>query len=275
MAKASLPSIVDGVRSAPGVSHLGAVQPSLFPKRVSTTYPHQVRGADISFVCETSEGGTYYCKDDRNGRAVRLTDWIGTRLAKHLGIATAQCEVIENNAGETYFGSLQHRSTVLAFTADDFLRRPQRGELGQPLTWLGRHLSQLHAVDLFLHNPDRDFSNFVLEREGNSLRLCAIDFAASELSALGTCRFPIAHTRTILVGKLLRHTHGFFEESALEMVDRIAAVPATVVAGFFAEIPADWSTEAQREGICGGWQNDQMQERLAALRAGLKDGSLL
>jgi hypothetical protein len=183
--------------------------------------------------------------------------------------------VVEDERGETYFGSQQHRSTSLRFTVDDYLRTPQTGELGQPLDWLGRYFSALYALDLFLDNPDRDIGNFVLQAEGQTLRLCAIDFAASNLFSLSGLQFPIAHGRTVPVGKLLWHLHGFFEESALEMADRIAAVPAAVVAGFFSEIPSDWSSETQREGICAGWQSDEMQKRLAALRAGIKNGSLL
>jgi len=204
-----------------------------------------------------------------------MIDWVCTRLGSHVGIATAECAVVEDGEGETYFGSCQHKSTALHFTVDNFLRTPRRGELGQPSEWPGRYLSQLYVLDLFLHNSDRDIPNFVLHSEGRNLRLCAIDFAASDLTALSARHFPIAHGRTFLVGKLLRHTHGFFEDSALEMIDRIAAVPTSLVAGLLAEIPPDWASHTQKEGICEAWQSSQMQQRLAGLRAGIKDGSLL
>jgi hypothetical protein len=265
----------DGIFGWTGVPSDRLVQPGLFPKRVSTKYPLRVQGADIAFVCEVAEGGTYYCKEDSRARSTRLIDWVCTRLADHVGVATALCAVVEDDDGQTYFGSLQHKSTSLGFSADAFLRKPRRGELGQPSEWPGRHLSQLYVLDLFLDNADRDMPNFVLESEGQNLRLCAIDFAASELGSLSTREFPIAQTRTFLVGKLLRHTHGFFQDSALEMIDRIAAVPTSAIAGFLAETPSDWATEMQREDICEVWQSVQMQERLAALRSGIKDGSLL
>ncbi len=243
-----------GVDLGRGIPPTEIVQPSLFPKRVSTRYPLQPAGADIAFVCEVSEGGTYYCKDDTRGRPVRMTDWICTQLANHLGIATADCAIVEDESGNTYFGSLQDRSTALRFSADDYLRRPQKGELGQPLEWLGRYLSRLYVLDLFIDNPDRDMPNFVLQAEGRALRLCAIDFAAANLLSLPSVQFPIAHGRTLPVGKLLRHLHDFFEESALEMIDRIAAVPQGIFAGFFSQIPADWASETQRDGIIGSWQ---------------------
>lgn len=250
-------------------------QPSLYPKRVSTVYPSAPNGADIAFMCEVAEGGTYCCKADVGNRSVRLTEWICTRLAQHLGIATAECAVVENDRGETFFGSRHHRSTLDEFRLGNFLMQPHRGELGQPVEWPGRYFSSLYALDLFLGNPDRERTNFVLVAEGTALRLCAIDFAAARLTDLSSNHFPIAPSRTVLVGKVLRDLHGFYEDSALEMIERIGAVPAKVVESFFEEIPGDWSNESQREGICEEWSSKRVDNRLAALRAGIRNGSLL
>lgn len=275
MARPYLPPVAVGAIDGIGASPRGNVQPGLFPKRISTIYPGRPNGADIAFMCEVAEGGTYYCKSDRNGRQVRLTEWFCTRLAAHLGVATADCAILENENGESYFGSLHHKSTVQDFAVGDFLRSPRKGELGQPSEWPGRYLSSLYSLDLFLNNADREMTNFALHADGLGYRLCAIDFAASRLASLTGREFPIAHGRTLPVGKLLRHVHGFFEDSALEMVDRIAGVPAGVLGGFLAEIPADWASDAQKVGIGETWSSSRMHDRLADLRAGIRNGSLL
>lgn len=250
------------------------MQLGLFPKRISTVYPGKPNGADIVFMGEAAEGGTYFCKADQSGRLVRLTEWLCTRIAAHLGIATADCAVMELD-GETFFGSKNHHSTAAHFATNDFLRRPQKNELGQISDWPGRYFSGLYAVDMLLSNQDRDFTNFVMYREGSGYRVCAIDFAAAQLADLTSARFPVASSRTVLVGRILRTLHGFFEDSALEMIDRAAAVPRDVVAGFLAEIPADWANATQKEGVCDAWSGRGFGERLAALRSGLKDGTLL
>lgn len=250
-------------------------QSSLFPKRASTIYPGRPNGADIAFICAAAEGGTYYCKTDNGARPARATEWFGQCLAKHIGISVPEFTVIEDNDGETYFGSLSHTSTASQTHLTSFLLKPNVDELRRRLPWPGRYLSGLYSLDMFLANPDRDFTNFVLVQEGSVSRLCAIDFAAADLVQLTGQQFPIAHTRTVLVGKILRDRHGFFADSALEMVDRIAAVPRQVVEGFVGEIPADWLSEPRRKEICAGWSGPSFQNRLSALRAGIKDGSLL
>ena len=269
------PSPISGVEN--GLSpRLGmSEQHGLFPKRISTIYPGPPNGAHIEFVCEVSEGGTYYCKSDKSGRSVRATELFCTRFADHLGVATADAAVVEDEIGRSFFGSRHDISTATDTRLSAFLTESHLNELGQPADWPGRHLSQLYALDMLLANPDRDLRNFVLAVEGSMMRLRAIDFAAAELSHLADCQFPIAQSRTVLVGKMLRDRHGFFVDSALEMVDRIEAVPRDVIAGFVGEIPSEWLTQARREEICETWSSQPYRERIKALRAGLKDGTLL
>lgn len=251
------------------------MQLPLFPKRISTIYPHEVNGADIAFMCEVGEGGTYYCKDDRRLHPVRLTEWICTRLANDLGIATANCAIVQSENGDTYFGSRNHLSTAQDFELKNFLFRAQLDELGRPSEWLSLHLSRLYAFDLLVSNPDRDFTNFVLHRDAAGARVCAIDFASSDLVNLTNNRFPVAADRTILVGKQLRRLHGFSMESAAEMIDRMAAVPRSTIERFVNETPADWASMALRKGVCDAWSSPNFGARLSALRSGLVNGSLL
>ena len=251
-------------------------QKSLLPLRFRTIYPHLTNGADLSFVCEAEVGGTFYCKDDKSGRSIRSTEWFCTRLASHVGILTADCAVMESaEDGKTYFGSLSHLSTASMFEVRDFLTQPHKGELGQPSEWPGRYLSSLYALDLFLNNPDRGISNFLMRVDGMSRLLCAIDFAAVRLGDLSTRNFLVATDPTVSVGKLLRRLHGFFRDSAFEMIDRIAAIPRDTVRGFLREMPDEWMVAEQREGISDLWSEKRLGGRLMALRTGIADESLL
>lgn len=257
------------------MSGVGARQPGLFPKRLGTKYGTLHNGRDVAFTCEAEEGGTYVCKHDAAGQPARLNDWVGTKLASHLGIATAECAVVEDHDGQTYFGSLIHSSTQDDFLLKRYLSTPQADETGRPMGWLGQHLAGLFALDLFLSNPDRDRQNFVLRSEGQRQVLCAIDFASARLDRITSREFPIASTRTIFVGKDLQRLHGRHEASAIEMVDRIAAIPVEIVERFFLGIPDSWSNAAQKEGICDAWAGRGFHDRLAALRAVIRDGTLL
>lgn len=268
----SLPIRADGT-SVP--LHMPA-EPSLFPLRVSTRYPDEVTGGDVLFRCEADKGGTYYCKGDKDGRSIRATEWLLTHLARHLGIATPDCAILEDPySGETLFGSRQVEAPASRFEVSAYLTTPQLNELGQPATWLASYLSQLYAVDLFVANPDRGLSNFLMQNEGVSRRLCAYDFASSNLGDLASSNFPVASSATVKLGRFLRGRHGFRVRDSIEMVDRIRAVPADTIEAFLGQMPDGWMSAEQRKGICDLWSARSFTERLQALCKGLTDESLL
>lgn len=59
------------------------------------------------------------------------------------------------------------------------------------------------------------------------------------------------------------------------MVDRLAAIPAETITRFLSLMPDDWMSAEQKESICELWSKHQIASRLAALRSGLGDESLL
>jgi hypothetical protein len=63
-------SDLEAWRASVGTTPSGVIgQNQLFWKRVSTVYTSKPNGADIAFMCEVAEGGTYYCKEDSGPRA--------------------------------------------------------------------------------------------------------------------------------------------------------------------------------------------------------------
>ena len=247
-------------------------QRPLFNRRVSTHLPGQPNGQHIGFRCITDDGGFYYCKPDAGALPIRAVEWLCTSLAEHLGIAVAAHAIIEDENGETYFGSRSPASLADDTEVARMLSTPATGELGQPVSWLGQHLARLRAFDLFIDNPDRSVRNFIIDRDGGFSRLCAIDFASSRLLKLPTERFPIAAEPTIFVGNMMQRTHGSCAESALEMIDRIRAVPTSTIESFFKGLPEEWLAHDQRGMLYEYWSSDKKQNRLELLRARISDG---
>lgn len=253
-----------------------SLEPSLFPLRIGATFPLCVNGADISFSCQSECGDTYYCKSDKDGRLIRATEWFFTNLAKHLNVATADCAImLQEKSGETFFGSRDLISSASAFDTELYLNTKQVNELGQHVGWLQQYLSRLYAMDLFFSNIDRNKRNFLLQRDGLSRRLCAIDFASGRLGDLHGKNFPVADAATVRVGRILRRHHGFSKMAAFEMIDWIRTVSAETIDATLGRMPDDWMSAEQREGICGLWSSKRIGERLEALRAGIADESLL
>ena len=258
-------------RALPGAdSQLG-----LFPARITTRYPSSPIGKDYAFLCESGNAGTFHCKTDSLGKPARANEWIGQSIAYHLGIPVPEFRVIEDSDGETYFGSREIISTALPMDVVHFLSHPKKDELGRVSEWLGRRLSGLTALDLLLGNPDRTIQNFVFVPDGTTRKLCAIDFADIDLKLLSSDRFPIVGTNTMRHGRFLRSRHGFFADSALEMVDRIEAVPLGLIEGILRGMPDDWMDGDQRNDIVDAWSGNQIAARLSVLRTGLSDESFL
>lgn len=246
------------------------LEPRLFNLRVSTRHPNAVNGQHLAFTCIADDGSFIYCKDDANGHPARASEWVGTRLANHLGIPTAACFIIDDvESGESFFGSRQVPSVGDRFEVADFLGRSHRNELGQAGTFPGQFLAMLHAFDLFLDNPDRAPDNFILQRDGGRTNLIPIDYASARLIRATADTFPVESERTISVGNLHRKLHGSHLESAMEMVERIGAIPASIVDDIFNEMPECWLSDRQRGNFDGFWTDGRKDRRIALLRRAL------
>lgn len=254
------------------LGHLDA-QPSLIPTRIRTIYPHRPIGKHISVHCTAVDGRTYHCKSDADGRPIRATEWIAQSLARHLGIAVPDFQIMDDDNGETYFGSREAIAIAAPFEMNQLLTQITVNELGAPTNWLGPRLSGLYALDLFLNNPDRNLCNFVLEKSAIPNVLCAIDFADSHLEDITSDRFPVATCNTVCNGRFINTIHEFSLASASDMIESIRLVPTSVIDGFIKEMPNDWMANDEKKRICEAWSGSQFDSCLSALRAGLEDGS--
>lgn len=226
-------------------------EPMLIPHRITGRFPPP-NGADVAFYSLTAEG-TFYCKEDKDGRPIRATEMLCTRLAGHSGILTPHCAVMEDDNGETYFGSLSPLSPAGTFEVRSALMTKATSELGSPDPWLGSYLSSLYALDLALANPDRSIANFLMDAADRQLR--AFDFASADLKKLATDRFSIEGTNTLSVGRVLRLKHGFDLDAALEMVKRLEATPVKVFRRFLGELPSGWMAQNEGDVLCDNWEN--------------------
>jgi hypothetical protein len=267
----------DGARTLGSIPSKLDSQLSLLPTRISTIYPSQPIGKHIRFHCSGDDGQTYHCKSDVDSRPIRATEWISQSLAHHLGIAVPNFRIMEDRDGETYFGSQEHIKTASLFKLQDLLtRKTLVNELGGPsgpLSWLGPRLSGLYALDMFLNNNDRNPRNFVLLEDAVPNILCAIDFADARLEDITSDRFPVATSNTVCNGKFFESVHGFSVDSALEMIDRIGAIPVSTIDGIIGKMPNDWMLDGQKHQFREAWFGSRLEPRLSALRAGIKDGS--
>jgi hypothetical protein len=242
-------------------------QAPLLNRRITTRLCGDPVGKDIDFRCFTADGGPYFCKSDKDLRSIRATEYIATGLARHVGIAVADFAIIEDNDLQTYFGSRSPESLASDREIERLLNNPAKNEIGQPSAWPGQYLASLTAFDMFIDNPDRCIRNFVLDRSTAPARLCAIDFASARFIDCTVDRFPVESDPTVWVGKFWDTVHGRHVESAVEMLDRLIAVPVSILDQIMRPMPDDWLDPDQREGLRKFWEDGRRLDRISRLRA--------
>lgn len=250
------------------LSHSEPVQEAMFRARVSTRLPSFPNGKDISFHCIADDGRIYFCKEDSAVVPVRAIEWVATSLAHHLGIPVAEFMVIEDENGDTFFGSRSPERVISnKFELADHIRRSANDEMGRPRPWMGQFFSKLCAFDLFICNPDRDLQNLILDRDGGLGVLKAIDFASAAFIPFPDRKMLIETDPTVLVGEAQRAQFGSHKQIALEMLDRISSVPVSVLASFVKQMPEDWLPEDQASEFLEVWSSGKIRERVKELKA--------
>lgn len=233
-------------------------------------------GAHIAHCARAEDGQFYFCKHDRSGFPCRMREALFSQLALEVNLPTPPFRIVEDiESGETYFGSQRVSSTLDEQRRKRFLRTERKDELGRYQDFPGRWLSQLYTFDLFIHNEDRAASNIIAMSEGGGYRLAPIDFSAAELGRCAIDQFLLESCETVQVARPLRRFHGFFPDSAKQMVQLLKAVPSAVFEGFFKQMPLEWIDANEREVLCELWSGNGLAKRLDVLWQGLEDGTLL
>lgn len=242
--------------------------------RIRAPIPAEHLGADIRFYGAGDDGFFYYCKDDNGRRPTRATEAFSASLAEHLGIAAAPWGAVEVE-GQLLFGSRQHPSTEERSAVVSFCYSPERDEIGALLPWRGSYFARLFILDAFLGNVDRQACNLVGYRDGRTLHVRAIDFAASSLLDEPGVDIRLNDSQTLHFWRIIRQIHGGGGEAAIEMVERLGSIPTSFVESALDRMPSEWLDGAQVRRLLEFWGGGERIERLARLGEGLKDGSLL
>lgn len=272
-----IPTWMSDWRSSVATADIARGQRELFPLTLTAILPDCPLGQHLKFVGVVG-GDRYYCKGDKNGSPLRATEWFFSSLANHLNIAVPDfAPIMDPRNKEVLFGSRGVWGTAQGVEVNTFLTTPQINDraISAATPWLVSYLARLYAFDLFASNPDRQLVNFLMVPQGGARRLLAFDFASADLRKISSDIFDVADTPTLTLGRRLRSLHGFDLESALEMLDWIAAVSGSAIESIVDSMPADWLEGHEKGRLCENWSSGGHRNRIAALRSGLRDESLL
>lgn len=246
-------------------------EPALLPDRISTIHDNVAQGADLKFFCTTVSGHNFYVKSDSRQLPIRATEYLLYSLARHLEINVPDFAVLENDLGETFFGSKTVFSSASIIDAKYLMTRPSINELGQPTT-IGKFCSRVHAFDLIFMNDDRAANNFLFTEDGMRKNMYAIDFADADVLAINHQQIFTSTSNTIRQKNIYQNYHGFDTELAIKLVDNLGEVEQSFIQRVLEEIPDDWMNSTTRKLLCEGWSNGNLAARVQTVRSYLTDG---
>lgn len=251
-------------------------QAELFPLTALTEMPDTSGTADAWGYVEASDSHLYLVKtDDRGGKAIRASEWVGTRLAEELNMPCPTPKIIQLSDGQLCFGSRIISGISDAAKTSQILSSVTIGTGAAPIPGLQALLSALYAFDMFTNNVDRHDENYLSIEDRGTRRFYAIDFGRSLFWHGRLETFPEPTQQTRITFRKIVQRHGFDLAAANAMLDRLAEIGSEKVTAALSSMPDSWLEQAARLEFTNWWENGERQRRLDALRKGLSDASLI
>lgn len=262
----------------PAVLPVGSIdrQEELFALQARVELPDVGNTADAWGRVEASDSHSYLVKtDDRGGPGIRASEWVATRLAEELNMACPTPKIIQLSDGQLGFGSRIIGGLADAAITTQILTSATIGTGTNNYPGLQALLSSLYAFDMFVNNVDRHDENYISIDDRGTRRFYIIDFGRSLFWNWPIASFPMASQPTRITFKKIVRRHGFDAGAAYAMLDRIANVRTSNVNAIVSAMPESWLDRATRDQFTVWWDNGGKLERIAALREGIADGSLI
>lgn len=245
----------------------------MFPAKITWRDPQGLGSADAAGACRCDDGMEYALKDGASHPLTPHNEWFCTNLAEAVGVVCPPCKVIEDENGEFLFGSRWEGGLI----KDVWWDPARSGSLS--LDIIGPTLSRILAFDHFIHNVDRHIGNYIVREAKNNYIVMAFDFSRSWLYH----NFPLPqlpfspHDNTLYVARHLRGLLGDYIvlREVHEVLDRLASVSLQQVRGIIDRHPEVWLPPDRKAQILSWWETNERQQRIEAIREGIKDGTFL
>lgn len=196
----------------------------------------------------------WLCKGQGRHPWLPATEWVGSHLAQACGLPVPPWSVVErfDQPGVPYFGS-QWQGGAIGFVE-------ARGRVSNAEVF-----ARTHAVDLFSHNTDRHYNNFLFLDLAGDVIARVIDFS----HALLVAGWPLPPL-PMLACNTTDHLPILLEECRTpyvrptDVLAILAALPADWMHDILQAMPQEWLDDEHRRQLSAWWSGPQRQERLDA-----------
>lgn len=239
----------------------------IFPLRITSMNPSNLGSADCRWIGEGGDGIDYVLKRVGDGNRIPASEFICSCLAKSCGIAVPPFEIAELSDNEHAFasrwedGSLPHERTNLILHGKE------------TVIDLGKRLSAIYAFDLFVHNEDRHFKNYMFRHQrgpDSSLAILAPDYSRAFL--FHACPPPplplLPNCNTLTHYRIWTRNYGFSLEDASRVLNKLDKISLESFAKIIDLLPPQWLSEEERNQLINWWKSSSAK-RIQIIREGL------
>lgn len=202
----------------------------------------------------------WLCKGQSKNRLIPASEWICSHLASACGLPVPPVAVVamSSNLDIFYFGS-QWQGGAITFP-DAFMRGVSNPEV----------FLDTYAVDLFVHNTDRHYDNYLYLDLAGDVVAKVIDFS----HALMVMGWPLpdlpmnaCHT-TECITYFLSHLEQRGDTSK-KIISSIENLPSGWMAETIKSLPESWLTIKERDELHHWWVSPNRQHRLDMAQSSL------
>lgn len=235
--------------------------------------PADLGSADADLIGMGDDGFDYVIKTIEKTPNVPASEWFCHRLAELCGIVTPQYSILNIPGKKPAFGSLYDS----AFEKNEsVIQDILFGKLKSNI--LAERLSAIYAFDLFVHNDDRHFGNYMFTKamtHGYSVK--AFDFSRAWLhQGWPLPNLPLQpHCNTVVRFRELMQHHHFDLNAAEVVLDHLSGLEINSIQAIYNEMPNEWLSKNDRKKLVKWWSSKDKGNRIEFVRGGLKNGSLI
>ncbi|RWP12302.1 MAG: hypothetical protein EOR00_27145 [Mesorhizobium sp.] len=246
--------------------------PQLFAVEAMFCGPGNLGSQDMNEGCFCGDAGFFVLKKNDVYPTLPHCEWFCSSLAQATGVPQIPFSVVKHTAGNFWFGSLWMNGRT-----PDWWNLAQQGSIN--FSSLADDLSRIYALDLFVHNDDRHMNNYMVVPAGTGHRVYSFDYSRAWLyhGAVPGAIMTDPGLNTVSSKEWMKQTFGQYLNPAvaLEVLDRIDGIDEVGVRAILAGHPTDWLAQQQEDEIVDWWTNGARTARIAAIRDGVNDGTLL
>lgn len=243
----------------------------LFHVNIRSCDPANLGSADADLIGMGDDGFDYVIKTVEKTPNVPASEWFCHRLSDCCSIVVPQYSILNIRGKKPAFGSrydsaIEKDGQVII----DILSGRAKANI------LSERLSAIYAFDLFVHNDDRHFGNYMFTKAMNGYSVKAFDFSRAWLHhGWPLPNLPLQTCRTVDCFRDLIKHHKFDLKAAEVILDRLSGLNVGLIQEIHNEMPVEWLSKPSRNNIIKWWSSKDRIKRIEFVRGGLKDGTLL